>query len=253
MITITNNKIASLSPFWASFKGFSLLFDNPAPCFRPHNDLEFIDCSLAPPGTLSLYEKLRDALEVVGGPLLTTAFLFCPLPFASYHVTMLDGVNMDNVSSTQALYRKELQACITDIESAIGHMPQCTAFLEAALRTQRFQELSFYFAGLEIWGHQVLVALLTPTADSGLAFHTLSTTRGELAEKLLAELNVPSFPYTPHVSLGYFANREAGLLARAHLAEWAARFENTVKDARVSFHSVSLYGFTDMARFFRVR
>lgn len=48
MITITNNKIAGLVPVWATFKGFSLLFDNPSECFQPDNNIEVIDCSLAP-------------------------------------------------------------------------------------------------------------------------------------------------------------------------------------------------------------
>lgn len=253
MITITNSKIAGFTPVWASFKGFSLLFDNPSPCFRSQDDLEFIDCSQAPDGILPLYKGLWDALEIIGGNLLTTSFLFCPLPFASGHVTFLDGVNVDNISNVQVSYQQELQVCITHIESAIGNMPECTAFLEAIISKQRFQEISFQFAGLEIWGHQLLVARLTPTQDSREAFHSLKASRDELARELQTKLSVSSFPFTPHVSLGYFANKGAELQARAQLAEWVTQFEHTVKDDQITFHSVSLYGFTDMTRFFKTR
>lgn len=203
---------------------------------------------------MPFYEKLRGALACIGGSLLTTSYLFCPLPFASYHVTVLDGVNVDNISNTTPIYRHELQTCIANIESALLNMPKCTVFLETAFSKQALQKMSFQFEGLEIWGHQVLVALLTPTTDSRSAFNTLDTRREKPAKQLLTELQVTSFsPYAPHISLGYFANKEAGLRVRAHLSEWSSKFENTVGNDMVSFDSVSLYGFTDMASFFRAR
>jgi hypothetical protein len=55
--------------------------------------------------------------------------------------------------------------------------------------------------------------------------------------------------YFPHVTLGYFANREQGALARPFLSEWNARFAQRMAGLTLTFTSMSLYGFTDMISF----
>jgi hypothetical protein len=61
----------------------------------------------------------------------------------------------------------------------------------------------------------------------------------------------PSETYTPHVSLGYFANREAAQLSVPFLEDLNSRFEERMHALTLPLSRVSVYGFTDMATFFR--
>ena len=59
--------------------------------------------------------------------------------------------------------------------------------------------------------------------------------------------------YTPHVTLGYFANKESARLAMPLVADWAKTFEEAVRDLTITYHNISLYGFTDMITFFKTK
>ena len=54
------------------------------------------------------------------------------------------------------------------------------------------------------------------------------------------------------VSLGYFAGREGAQLARPCLREWDVLFAERMQGLTLTFQQASLYGFTDMATFFKV-
>lgn len=86
------------------------------------------------------------------------------------------------------------------------------------------------------------------------------------SERLLTEIvnhrealyeNFPTkikhFEYVPHVTLGYFANKESAQLATPLIADWAEIFEEMVSDLTITYHSISLYGFADMTTFFKTK
>ena len=52
---------------------------------------------------------------------------------------------------------------------------------------------------------------------------------------------------------GYFANKESAQLATPLIADWVEIFEETVSDLTITYHSISLYGFTDMITFFKTK
>ena len=98
MITITNTKVAGLEAKWASFRGFSLLFDNPGESLSPkETNLKQIDCPLDEQKDLQFYRCLNRWIDKVGRQKLINTYMFCPLPFNSYHVTVWDGLNDANV------------------------------------------------------------------------------------------------------------------------------------------------------------
>ena len=100
LFEITNDKIAGLVPRWASFRGFSLLFDNPGPGLSTlARGLDKIDCDIDAHRGVGLYRGLATALAEIGHDLLLNAYLLCPLPTCSYHVTVWDGINDGNVDS----------------------------------------------------------------------------------------------------------------------------------------------------------
>ena len=58
--------------------------------------------------------------------------------------------------------------------------------------------------------------------------------------------------FTPHLSLGYFANAEGAELAKARLPVWNDAIGEAVADLPFSFDTISMHGFRSMAEFFRV-
>ena len=102
MITITNEKVAGFEPRWASFRGFSLLFDNPGKSTTPMRDLHRLNCCVYTEPGLQLYKAFEESLEEIGRDLLMNTYLFCPLPSYSYHVTVWDGVNDSNVNKAKS-------------------------------------------------------------------------------------------------------------------------------------------------------
>src|SRR5687768_3467807 len=97
MVEITNRKVAGLEPRWAPFPGFSLLFDNPGGCLTPADGLLHLRCPVEADPDLPFYRGLAEGLQQVGLDRLTRAHSFCPLPPASYHVTVWDGCNAGNL------------------------------------------------------------------------------------------------------------------------------------------------------------
>ena len=57
--------------------------------------------------------------------------------------------------------------------------------------------------------------------------------------------------FVPHVTLGYFANRAGAELAQARVSSWQEQFAVALAGESVQFESASLYGFTDLATFFK--
>ena len=79
--------------------------------------------------------------------------------------------------------------------------------------------------------------------------------RIKLYKALESELSVkPSRPptqYTPHITLGYFAAPTQGQQVAPKMKAWNEGFARMTDGLQIIFTSMSLYGFTDMASFFR--
>lgn len=254
MIAITNAKVGGFSPLWASFRGFSLLFNNPGEALKRDGEEDgnvLRLCNTITPIKMRLYKELAEALRQVGGQLLTVIHLFCPLPPCSYHVTVLDGVNDDNLSKVNAQHHSALSACLLSLPHSLRPLLSCLGPITSHPLLSTREPIKLQFDKLDIWGNQVLVACLAPTLDSVDSFNVLQTERTELAD-ILQTYGIESFKlYSPHVSLGYFANQECGQHAMASLRHWTHQFRSIMQHTTITFDSVALYGFTDMASYFR--
>jgi hypothetical protein len=256
MLTFTNLKIAGFSPVWATYRGFSLLFDNSSD-------------GLASPG-VHFYDRLNECLEKLqhdgGRSILTTAFLFCPLPREAYHVTVWDGISDGNISKVKAGGRLQAADFLAQLRDSPDRESPCDVpnFLEMVLRHQLVsfsRTITLSFAGLRIWGNDVLVATLRPGVSAGTDAHSRASTevyagmlglRADLNGAFAGEHGVAARDeYVPHVSLGYFANAEHAELAKPRLADWNATFQDTMAGLQVRFTSIGLYTFTSMAQFRR--
>lgn len=250
MITITNKKVAGYRPIWESFNGFSLLFDNPGESFRDENDLLHVNCNINDPN-LELYRNLKKSIDRIGLDLLVNTYLFCPLPTPSYHVTVWDGVNDGKINeSEQHGFRKFLSKLPKSMTSE-------TAFKDlinsSPLVTEK-QFIKFKFSKLTQWQNSVLVAEIEPAGeDSRKQLRKIKEARVKLNDKFKEQFGIrPSnSSYNPHISLGYFANKENAELTNSRMNDWNNLFKKNIRGVNIKYESISLHGFTDMSNFFK--
>jgi len=253
MITISNQKVGGFEPRWADFRGYSLLFDNPGDCLASSGPLLHLDNKVDTDPQLGFYSALNNSIAVIEREMLIRSYLFCPLPPASYHVTVWDGGNAANVADVAPLYRTVLEAQLEQLPSSLAEKNALTDLMLASSLADHRAEITFRFDRLVKWGNSVLVARLMPSEESQIQFQELMALRSSLSAEF-AELSglTQSKRYTPHVSLGYFANEEAAQQATPCVDTWSESVREQVQDQSLSFNSVSLYGFTDMAHFFKI-
>lgn len=267
MIEITNNKIESIgsSVKWARFPGFSFLFDNPTDNFDrlAANDSSLIyqlSSDLDDPN-LILYNKLYYGIrELIEKPRQNNPFI-CLLPPYSYHVTALDTINKDNVNFLRRAYYSEFMDLFKRLpdsiceESSIYRVSQQFSAL-----SNKSWELKFSFKQLANFSDRALVALLEIEHDSKSHFDVFlkirSRTKNFIKEFYGKTIDV-QHNYLPHITLAYFANSQsAAYFTEQNLKILSLELRNNLKDSWddptfISFSSASLYGFTDMVRFFK--
>jgi hypothetical protein len=254
MITITNAKVSGFTPRWAVFRGFSLLFDNPGRSLTSRDGRLELTCAVETDPELTFYRSLRAQLEALDLDLLTQRYLFCPLPPPSYHVTVWDGGNDGNVAQLAGAHRSSLEALIDGLPESLL---QPNELLELPARSPLVQRqdwaIRFQLERLVQWGNAVLVAYLAPTDPASTqALEELTDERRRLTSAYRQASGIgPSDAYTPHISLGYFANQEGAEATAPHVPEWNRRFQQALEGQTITFRRVSLYGFTDMATFFK--
>jgi len=253
VFSITNEKVAGFIPRWADFRGFSILFDPPGAGLTPAGPCLRLACGIEADPALGFYRALRDSLTRLGSDLLTAAYLFCPLPPPSYHVTVWDGANDGNKSFVAPDRRPALDRLLAGLPDALARPHDMTeAALASPLVRHPDWDIEFRFDCLMIWGGVVMVARLSPTDASQGAFAEFVAERRRLNDSFQEAFAIrASQNYTPHVSLGYFANREGAQAARPNLPEWNALFAERMQGLTLTFRQASLYGFTDMATFFK--
>lgn len=246
MITITNSKLKSFVPKWARYHGFSVLFDNPEVSL--HKDSEYATLVTHP--KIDYYAKLGEALNNIGGTLLTNTYLFAPLPFDSYHVTAWDGINEGNLLDVHEIHQPSSTNFINTLPHSITSGTAVTDFVNASPLLQNPKELTFRFDTLYIWGNDVLVAALRPIEESINQFNEFKSKRTAHNDIFTKEFGTSAHAdYCPHISIGYFANQESAQLASVSLAEWRGEFSQIMAHKTIAFTSLRLYGFTDMATF----
>ena len=253
LFSITNEKVAGFIPRWADFRGFSILFDPSGDGLTPDGPCLTLACDVEADPTLSFYRALRGSLTRLNTDLLTAAYLFCPLPPPFYHVTVWDGANDGNKSLVAPDRRPALDRLLAGLPDALTLPHEMTApALGSPLIRRQDWDIEFRFDCLMIWGGVVTVARLSPTDVSQGAFAEFVAERRRLNESYQEAFGIrASQNYTPHVSLGYFANREGAQMARPSLPNWNALFAERMQSLTLTSRQASLYGFTDMATFFK--
>jgi len=247
MLSVTNAKIAGFLPRWASFRGFTILFDNPGQSFTGAGSLR----TLSTDSALDFYAGLRDQLTRLDLDVLTNTYLFCPLPPPSYHVTVCDGGNDGNIGRLPAGKRDELGVFLDGLPESLSSPTELTAVAARSPLVTEPWAVRFCYDRLVLWSHSALVAALVPAdAESAAQLQRLERDRRDLSAHFQRHYKFGvSERYVPHVTLGYFANREGAQLALPILGAWDSAFGAGMADKILTFSRASLYGFTDMATF----
>ncbi len=255
MITITQPKVQGFWPRWAPFKGFSLLFDTPGRSTSPleaNSSLLKLDCQIETAPEQAFYQRLAAGLDKIGLEVLINSYLFCPLERYSYHTTVWDGLNDGNAVSVAAEYSQPLHHFLNHFPHSFAEASVFTeGIAQSPLVTEQW-EIEFALDHIAKWGNVGLVAVLKPAAGSVNRYEQLQTARETLYEQFEQRFGLHmQWPYVPHVSLGYFANQEQAEEASPHIGRWNELIQAAVGDTTLTYHTISLYGYTDMITFFK--
>ena len=254
MISITNTKVVGFTPRWAAFRGFSLLWDNPGQGVAHSGQRLDLACEIHADAELHFYKALNDSLTALDVTLLSNTYLFCPLPPPSYHVTLWDGGNDGNIAGVFPAQRSHLQDFLTGLpDSLLTPNPITDIPVASSLVTRQNWNVRYCFNSLFKWSNSVLVAGLTPLDEiSANISAQISLERRWLNAQYQQAYGIAaSDNYGPHVSLGYFANKEHAQLSTPCLPDWNRIFAERMQGQTLTFQRASLYGFTDMATFFK--
>ncbi len=249
---VTNPKITEQLD-WADFRGFSLLFDNPGNSLTPMTgDLQKVHCHFSGDKSLQLYKALNDALETLNPFFLKGEYLFCALPPSSFHVTAWDGLNDLNKSGLALENYIKLQAFLNNLPNALTIENE---LIHPAFHSSMCGDtngLTFAFGGIRLLKNQALVALLKPAdVASEKTVATIASQRNGLNMHYHALGADMREAFVPHISLGYFANEHEAKRVLPLLEQWQTIFGDHLFGKRITFDSISPYGFTDMSTFFK--
>jgi hypothetical protein len=245
----SNNKTKlSFNIGWQDFFGFSLLADP--------TEADLVEES---PGTLTmrnivgsnaLYDALRDLVFGPWGDALEEEFVFARLPHSSYHLTVKDGVNVDNL---QLLKPSAAGAFRELFEGLPGSLAASTSILLPSGAISLSAPVRFQFSELTIWSRSALVARIEPAdPESHSLFSAIERRRDELDREWEDSWGLPrpeNIGWSPHISLGYFPNRDIVPIVEPRLARWSDDFVKKIAGATCAFRSISPYTFTNMATF----
>jgi len=255
ILKITNPKIAGFPPLWAPFPGFSLLFDNPGQSPSPLPEgLQKLDCPVKTNPCLKLYQALSEAMDQLGREILFKDYSLCAMPENTYHVTVWDGLNAGNAETVSPNHSAELQPFLKGLPAALL---QDSTFIspaeESPLTRKMARSITFKFRDLAKWGNTSLVAILMPVdGDSEQALEWIKRERVRLSNDYHNRFGIKrNRDFYPHVTLGYFANRDYTELATPEVVHWNEVVHGMADGLTITFDSISLYGFTDMVTFFR--
>jgi hypothetical protein len=253
-VRITNPKLDGVAPpSWRTYPGVSILYD--APGCAAVSGVERLD---ALPRAGDGSDPLDRELSALAGELETglgeEGVTLCPLPRRTYHVTLCDVVNQGSRKHVAAGLRQEVAATLDGLpDSLLWPTTLLRLLADPELYWQVWrQPLSFRVAGLEVRG-QALVAALEPADErSAAAKAAHERSRAALADRLTARLGVALPEWRPHLTLGYFANDEAAGHASDAVERWQQRARERTDRLAATFRSAAVYGFTDMASFWRL-
>ncbi|MGB3733899.1 MAG: hypothetical protein WA964_03005 [Ilumatobacter sp.] len=248
---ITTPKVTDLEPTWAPFRGWTILFDNPDLDLGPSPVL--LETPVDTTGN-RVYATLQSVAQTIAENLPDAPIAW--LPPTSFHVTVMDGISGPHLGRMQpgdvsrqlaAGFDRLPDSLVTPHDLTAGHD------IRSVVSTGCSAPIRFELDAVRCRGHAVL-AELRSSVSSEPALARLDEARrislGDLGASVGLDLVTE---WRPHVTLGYVVNRDVAAASSAEIEHIAAQEIEGFDDrsTTISFSSVSLYGFTDMASYWR--
>lgn len=139
----------------------------------------------------------------------------------------------ESLSENNEFFRNEKKSIIIDME----------------------EEIEFKFEKLIKYGDAAIVANLKPfDYKSEIILEKIKKQREALIIKYKETfgLQTSQLEYSPHISLGYFANKELGKLTDLIIEKWNEEFKNSLENYKITFKSNGIYVFNDMVSYFKI-
>ncbi len=233
-------------PVWTPFPGFSWLFSNPGASLRPlsgQDGLTILHADLSDPAH-ALYRELetfRDEIADLLGP------GFVPLPGSSFHVTLADGINVDNVGRLPSRWSGAFGRLF---DALPGSCLELGGLVADGVERRLPGALDLELETLLVRKDAVLAAMLRPSARAAALYEEVSRQRARLDGELVESFGKPAAAaWRPHVSLGYFLPGGAATAREQIDSINAAARERDWHP--IEFGRTALYAFTDMVSFLR--
>lgn len=255
MPTPTNPKLHVVAPpVWRPFHGVSVLYDPPGcAALTGLHPLEGLPA--AHDRDDRLYRVLRGCADHVAAAGRRDGVDVALLPWRTYHVTLCDTINDGNLGAVRADRRDEVSAFL-------GALPDSLLGTSATIRMLRDRVLPRHVASAPIrFGFErlvvrglAIVAELAPVPDgrSGRV-QRHEQERARYVTALGDEFGIEVPNWHPHVTLGYLGSRaDADRLGDLVTRSRSARVAGPAAGVTVTFRSAALYGFTDMASYWRL-
>jgi len=252
---ITRNKARwrGNPPQWLPIRGLSLLFDAPDECLVEDKvtGLRQLRCDTAGIQSGNLYAALYETvtrMETISS--LRARGIFCLVPPPAYHVTVLSLFNETNVSRLST----DIQgAAVAGLHGKLGRekeaLPELIDYIIGSDLVKQKLSVQYEYDKFSLFS-TALVARLRPTPGS-LETHTaLVNARDTVAQELHQRFGIPlAAHFDPHITIGYFAS-ETHDLPTPLLGQMES--ECAEISSAVSFDSIGMYTYSDMAHFFRI-
>jgi quercetin dioxygenase-like cupin family protein len=247
---VPNPKVLSVDPpMFASFPGWSILFDNPGNAIREVEwGGQFLDTDPGSRGN-ELYAAFWRALEKI------RISEMCPLPATTAHTTFQDGINADSMPASIEAWPAYEEFFRGLPHSVSGPLPPGLAETQSRIARMRQWGVRLRFKNLEIFERSAaLVGTLEPAdGESAIVLEQLRDVRRQLDLEQFVLIGKPlNRELTPHVSFAYLVSQDAAKAARADLAAWNDIFLKETAGLTIEYASMGVYVFEDMGKFWRV-
>lgn len=254
-MNITTTKLSQVHPTaWEPYPGLSLLYEDAA-CSSSHGVQSLERLAVVAARDDELYRRLHGSVVEMVRAARRHGVGLSPLPLHSYHVTLCDAVNHGNRIEVSAPYRQLVDDTLADLPDRLLRTDELMLLMhDPELRWSVWRDpVGFRVDGLDVRGHALVARLVPSDGRSMIAASRHEAAREQFASRLHTRLGIDVQPWRPHVTLGYLANEDHA--ARVHdrfLDRWQAETLERTAGTSIRFVSASVYGFTDMATFWRV-
>lgn len=234
---------------WKKFHGFSLLFSPKEGNFD--GNLLSNKVANASPFHKTLHQVFKDFSSQ--DSVLSHTNKFLKLDFASWHITVWDGINGGNFDLLQNNDTHYFSRFMQSLEYSDVHH-DIRDLIEKSIRWMNSSgQIRFAFRKLYNFENRVLVISLKPADLHSLdSLHKIKLIRRNLNKYFEENFGLPTGKrYLPHISLGYFVEEQSGKDFAFKHNELNTILEESLKGKTIDIDSVGLFGFSDMITFFK--